>query len=47
MRMVAFAYTFIWFAVFAYIVVVGRRLGRLHAEMDEIRRRIDRLKTRA
>ena len=44
MKMVALAYGFIWLAVFAYVVMVGRRLGRLHAETDELRRRIDRLK---
>lgn len=46
MRMVALAYGFIWLAVFVYVVVVGRRLARLHAEMDEVRRRLDRLKSR-
>ena len=44
MKMVALAYGFIWLAVFAYVVMIGRRLGRLHGEMDELRRRIDRLK---
>jgi CcmD family protein len=44
MTMVALAYGFIWLAVFAYVVIVGRRLGRLHDEMDELQRRIDRLK---
>jgi CcmD family protein len=42
MTMVALAYGFIWFAVLSYVVVVGRKLGRLHAELEEIRRRVDR-----
>jgi CcmD family protein len=42
MTMVALAYGFIWLAVFGYVFLVGRRLGRLHAELDDIRRRIDR-----
>jgi CcmD family protein len=45
MNMVALAYGFIWLAVFAYVVMVGRRLGRLHSEMDELQRRIDRLRS--
>lgn len=44
MKMVAFAYGFIWLAVFVYVVLVARRLTRLNNEMGEIRRRIDRLK---
>ena len=44
MKMVALAYGFIWLAVFAYVFIVGRRLGKLNGEMDELRRRIDRLK---
>ncbi len=42
MTMVGLAYGFIWVAVFGYVVVIGRRLGRLHAELDELRRRIQR-----
>jgi len=42
MTMVALAYGFIWLAVFGYVVFVGRRLGRLHAELDELRRRLER-----
>jgi CcmD family protein len=42
MTMVALAYGFIWLAVFTYIYVVGRRLVRLHGELDELRRRIER-----
>jgi CcmD family protein len=45
MKMVALAYGFIWLAVFVYVVIVGRRIGRLHGEMNELQRRIDRLKS--
>jgi CcmD family protein len=45
MTMVALAYGFIWFAVFGYVVFLGRRLGRLDAELAELRRRMDRVKT--
>jgi CcmD family protein len=44
MKMVALAYGFIWLAVFGYVFLVGRRLSKLNGEMDELRRRIDRLK---
>jgi CcmD family protein len=44
MNMVALAYGFIWVAVFGYVVIVGRHLGKLNGEMDELRRRIDRLR---
>jgi CcmD family protein len=44
MKMVALAYGFIWLAVFVYVVLVARRLGRLNGEMSELRRRIDRIK---
>jgi len=44
MKMVALAYGFIWLAVFSYVYIVSRRLGRLSGEMDELRRRIERLK---
>ena len=44
MKMVALAYGFIWFAVFVYVVLVARRLGRLNSEMSELRRRIERIK---
>ena len=40
MKMLTLAYGFIWLAVFVYIALVGRRLARLNAEMDELRRRI-------
>jgi CcmD family protein len=45
MTMVALAYGFIWLAVFGYVFTVGRRLGRLNDELDELRRRMDRAKT--
>jgi CcmD family protein len=45
MTMVALAYGFIWLAVFSYVVVIGRRLARLHGEIDELRRRLDHGKT--
>jgi CcmD family protein len=44
MTMVALAYGFIWLAVFGYVFTVGRRLGRLNDELDELRRRMDRSK---
>jgi CcmD family protein len=47
MKMVALAYGFIWLAVFGYVFIVGRRLGKLNGEMDELRRRIDRIATSA
>jgi CcmD family protein len=44
MTQVALAYGFIWLAVCGYVFLVGRKLGRLHAELDELRRRIERAK---
>jgi CcmD family protein len=44
MTMVALAYGFIWAAVFGYVILVGRRLARTHAELAEVRRRLDKLK---
>jgi CcmD family protein len=44
MTMVALAYGFIWVAVFGYIALVAKRLGRLASEMGELQRRMDRLK---
>jgi CcmD family protein len=43
MTSVALAYGFIWLAVFGYVVIVGRRLGKLEGELDELRRRALRL----
>lgn len=45
MTMVAIAYGFIWTAVFTYVFLVARRLGRLRGEMEELRRRIERIKS--
>lgn len=42
MTMVALAYGFIWLAVFGYVFLVGRRVGRLDAELEELRRRVER-----
>jgi len=47
MKMVALAYGFIWLAVFAYVVMVGRRLGRIRGEMDELQRRVNRTRGNA
>ena len=44
MTMVALAYGFIWVAVLGYVFVVGRRLGQLRGELEELRRRIEHLK---
>ncbi len=44
MKMVALAYGFIWLAVFAYVFIVGRKLGRLNGELSELRRRIDKIR---
>ncbi|MBN2574988.1 MAG: CcmD family protein [Deltaproteobacteria bacterium] len=44
MTQVALAYGFIWLAVFGYVFLVGRRLARLQAELDDLRRRIERQK---
>jgi CcmD family protein len=36
------AYAFIWVAVLVYVALVARRLTRVHTEIDELRRRLDR-----
>jgi CcmD family protein len=33
------AYTFIWAALAVYLVLLGRRIGRLGREVEELRRR--------
>ena len=38
---VGIAYGFIWLAVLTYVLVIGRGLGRVKAEMDELRRKLD------
>jgi CcmD family protein len=40
MNELAIAYGFIWAAVFAYMILTTRRLGQVHAEIDELRRRL-------
>jgi CcmD family protein len=40
MTYVALAYGFIWGAVFTYVVLVGRRVARIDAEIEEIRQRV-------
>jgi CcmD family protein len=40
MNALLLAYGFIWVAVFAYVVLMGRRVKKLNAEMEELRRRI-------
>jgi CcmD family protein len=45
MKMIALAYGFIWLAVFVYVALVARRLGRMNSEMSELQRRIDRMKS--
>jgi heme exporter protein D len=38
----ASAYGFIWLAVIVYVVLVARRLTRVQADMEELRRRLER-----
>jgi CcmD family protein len=38
---VGIAYGVIWVAVLVYVLVVGRGLGRVNAELDELRRKLD------
>lgn len=35
----ALAYAFIWVALAGYLVLLGRRIGRLGREVEELRRR--------
>jgi CcmD family protein len=37
---VALAYGFIWGAVFTYVLLVGRRVARINAEIEDLRRRV-------
>ena len=39
---VAAAYGFIWVALLLYLVVVARGLGRVQAELQDLRRRLER-----
>ncbi len=40
MTYVALAYGFIWGAVFVYVALVGRRVARIDAEIEDLRRRV-------
>ena len=40
MTYVALAYGFIWGAVFTYVVLVGRRVAKIDAEIEDLRRRV-------
>jgi CcmD family protein len=40
MTYVALAYGFIWGAVFVYVALVGRRVARIDAEIEDLRRRL-------
>jgi CcmD family protein len=40
MTYVALAYGFIWGAVFTYVVLVGRRVARIDAEIEDLRQRV-------
>lgn len=36
------AYGFIWAAVIVYVVIIARRLARVQAELEDMRRRVER-----
>jgi CcmD family protein len=38
---VGYAYGFIWIAVVGYVVYVARGLGKVNAQLDELRRKLD------
>jgi CcmD family protein len=40
-RFVAIAYGFIWVAILTYVVFIARGVGRVRAELDDVRRKID------
>jgi CcmD family protein len=40
MTYLALAYGFIWVAIFGYVILVGRKVTALDAEIDDLRRRI-------
>jgi CcmD family protein len=40
MTYVALAYGFIWVAVFVYVALVGRRVARIDAEIEDLRQRL-------
>jgi CcmD family protein len=39
---VAGAYGFIWLAFLGYVVVLARRTRRVHEEIEELRRKLER-----
>src|SRR6185295_2072716 len=38
---VGIAYGFIWIAVLGYVLVLGKNLGHVKGELDELRRKLD------
>ena len=38
---VGIAYGFIWIAVLGYVLVLGKNLGRIKGEVEELRRKLD------
>jgi CcmD family protein len=40
MTYVALAYGFIWGAVFTYVVLLGRRVVKIDAEIEDLRQRV-------
>jgi CcmD family protein len=40
MTYVALAYGFIWGAVFTYVLLIGRRVARIDAEIEELRQQV-------
>jgi CcmD family protein len=40
MTYVALAYGFIWGAVFTYVLLIGRRVARIDAEIEDLRQRV-------
>jgi CcmD family protein len=40
MTYVALAYGFIWGAVFFYVALIARRVARIDAEIEDLRRRV-------
>jgi CcmD family protein len=40
-RFVSLAYGFIWVAILLYVVSIARGLGRVRAEIDDVRRKVE------
>jgi CcmD family protein len=40
MTYVALAYGFIWGAVFTYVLLIGRRVARIDAEIEDLRQQV-------